>query len=252
MKKFFYLIIALALSTGNAMAFENEPAEGLSFMGLFGMNVSKLQNNQVEDKAKAGAMLGIRADYVLPKAHGTYLTAGIDWTMKGGKGTIFMTDGVDQVDATSKYALHYIEVPIRVGFRYNLNEEVGLYAEIGPYFAVGVGGRHKCSVDADGSDARQFEDDYSYNAFKNYDYDPINNPARLTYQRWDAGIGFRIGAEYNQRYNLLIGADWGLADIYRTSLRDAYADYMLNNFQQNISLPKVKNFNFSISVGYRF
>ena len=43
MKKFFYLIIALALSTGNAMAFENEPAEGLSFMGIFGMNVSKLQ-----------------------------------------------------------------------------------------------------------------------------------------------------------------------------------------------------------------
>ena len=129
--------------------------------------------------------------------------------------------------------------------RYNLNEEIGLYAEVGPYFAVGVGGRHKCSVDADGSDARDFEDQYSYNAFKNYDYDP-NNPTRLTYQRWDAGIGFRIGAEYNQRYNVLIGADWGLADIYRTSLRDRYFD------QTGIALPKVHNFNFSITVGYRF
>ena len=246
MKKFFYLIIALALSTGNAMAFENEPAEGLSFMGIFGMNISKLQNNRIEDKAKAGAMLGARADYVLPKAHGVYLTAGIDWTMKGGKGTLFFSDGPDAVEGTFKYALHYIEVPVRVGFRYNLSEEIGLYAEVGPYFAVGVGGRHKCSIDADGANARADEDAWSYNAFKNYDYDPINNPDRLTYQRWDAGIGFRIGAEYNQRYNVMIGADWGLADIYRGSLRDAVFD------QTGVALPKVHNFNFSISVGYRF
>ena len=85
MKKIFYFILALALSTGNAMAFEfeNEPEAGLSFMGLFGMNISKLQNSNYG--AKAGAQMGIRADYMLPKAHGTYLTAGIDWTMKGGK-----------------------------------------------------------------------------------------------------------------------------------------------------------------------
>ena len=253
MKKFFYLIIALALSTGNAMAFENEPAEGLSFMGLFGMNVSKLQNNFLEDKAKVGAMLGIRADYVLPKAHGTYLTAGVDWTMKGGKdGNIIIPIDNEAYEGTFKYALHYIEVPVRVGFRYNLNEEIGLYAEVGPYFAVGVGGRHKCSIDADGANVRVAEEGISYNAFKNYDYDPVNNPDRLTYQRWDAGIGFRIGAEYNQRYNVLIGADWGLADIYRTSLRDAYATYWSDYYHQSIRLPKVHNFNFSITVGYRF
>ena len=249
MKKIFYLIIALTLSTSNAMAFENEPAEGLSWMGLFGMNVTKLKNSGYG--AKAGAMLGVRADYVLPKAHGVYLTAGIDWTMKGGKQSDY-PDTKEEYLGVAKYVLHYIEVPVRVGFRYNLTENIGIYGEVGPYFAVGVGGRHKLSIDADGANARDAEDASSYNAFKNYDYDPINNPARLTYQRWDAGIGFRIGAEYNQRYNLLIGADWGLADIYRTSLRDAYADYMLNNFQQNISLPKVKNFNFSITVGYRF
>ena len=250
MKKFFYFIIALALSTSNAMAFENEPEEGFSFMGLFGMNISKLQNNLIEDKAKVGAMLGIRADYVLPKAHGTYLTAGIDWSMKGGKGSIFVND-LDN-EASSKYTLHYIEVPVRVGFRYNISEEIGFYTEFGPYFAVGVGGSHSLSIDADGSDIREAEEQFSYNAFKNYDYDPINYPNRLPFQRWDAGIGFRIGAEYNQHYNVMIGADWGLADIYRGSLRDAYADYMLSTYQQNISLPKVKNFNFSITVGYRF
>lgn len=245
MKKFFYLIIALALSTGNAMAFENEPAEGLSFMGLFGMNVSKLQNSSFlglpSYSAKAGATLGIRADYMLPKAHGTYLTAGIDWSMKGGKSSdnIYLENSPELVGST-KYVLHYIEVPVRVGFRYNVLENLGLYGEIGPYFAVGVGGRHKCNIDADGTDARDVEDAESFNAFKNYD------DRTRSFQRWDAGIGFRIGAEYEQRYNVMIGADWGLADIYRTSLRDRYFD------QTGISLPKVHNFNFSLTVGYRF
>ena len=46
-------------------------------------DLSKIQNSGYG--TKAGAQMGIRADYMLPKAHGTYLTAGVDWTMKGGK-----------------------------------------------------------------------------------------------------------------------------------------------------------------------
>lgn len=249
MKKFFYLVIALALSTGNAMAFENEPEEGFSFMGLFGMNVSKIQN--LNYGAKAGAMMGIRADYVLPKAHGTYLTAGLDWTMKGGKTTIFVSD-IEDIVASFKYALHYIEIPVRVGFRYNISEEIGVYAELGPYFAVGVGGRHKCSINGDGTNMRKEEELYSFNAFKNSnEFDP-EQPERFPFQRWDAGIGFRIGAEYNQRYNLMIGCDWGLADMFRGGFRDGYTDYNRNAIGQVPTLPKPRNFNFSITLGYRF
>jgi opacity protein-like surface antigen len=238
MKKFFYLLIALALSTGNAMAFENEPEEGLSWMGIFGMNISRLQNTDYS--AKAGATLGIRADYMLPKAHGTYLTAGIDWSMKGGKASDNIFNLAEEPVGSSKYVLHYIEVPIRVGFRYNVLENLGIYGELGPYFAVGVGGSHGASIGLDGQEAREAEEELSFNAFKNYD------DLTLSFQRWDAGIGFRIGAEYEQHYNVMIGAEWGLADIYRTSLRDRYFD------QTGIALPKVHNFNFSITIGYRF
>ncbi len=238
MKKFFYLLIALALSTGNAMAFENEPEEGLSWMGIFGMNISRLQNTDYS--AKVGATLGIRADYMLPKAHGTYLTAGIDWSMKGGKASDNIFNLAEEPVGSSKYVLHYIEVPIRVGFRYNVLENLGIYGELGPYFAVGVGGSHGASIGLDGQEAREAEEELSFNAFKNYD------DLTLSFQRWDAGIGFRIGAEYEQHYNVMIGAEWGLADIYRTSLRDRYFD------QTGIALPKVHNFNFSITIGYRF
>ena len=238
MKKFFIAAIALVMCAGNAKALDNEPEEGFTFMGLFGMNISKLQNH--EYNAKLGATMGARVDYVLPHAHGTYLTAGIDWTMKGGKESLSTTvEGVD-VDATAKYNLHYFEIPIRVGFRYNVMENLGFFGELGPYFAVGVGGKHRLSLDIDGEAANAIEELGTYKAFKNYGY-PMEN-----FQRWDAGIGFRVGAEYNQHYNLMIGCDWGLADIYRDSLRDAFKDY------DNISLPKVKNFNFSITIGYRF
>ena len=239
MKKILFVIVAMVMCAGNARAFEYEPEQGFSWMGIFGMNVSKLQNHDFG--AKAGAVLGARVDFVLPKAHGTYLTAGLDWTMKGGKGEEpdITIDGKDY-DVNGKYALHYFEVPIRVGFRYNPTESIGLYGEVGPYFAVGFAGRHKISIDEDGSAFRDIEDNASYVAFKNYGY-PTES-----FQRWDAGIGFRIGAEYNHHYNLLIGCDWGLADIYRDSLRDDY--YQANGYR----LPKVKNFNFSITVGYRF
>ena len=238
MKKFFIAALALLMCAGNAKALDNEPEEGFTFMGLFGMNISKLQNSGYN--AKVGATMGGRVDYVLPNAHGTYVTAGLDWTMKGGKESQSRTAGGVDVDATAKYNLHYFEIPIRVGFRYNPLENLGFFGEIGPYFAVGVGGKHKYSLDIDGEAANAIEDLNTYKAFKNYGY-PIES-----FQRWDAGIGFRVGVEYNQHYNLMFGCDWGLADIYRDSLRDDY--YQANGYR----LPKVKNFNFSITVGYRF
>lgn len=246
MKKILFIVIALAMSASNAKAldFDYEPEEGFTFMGLFGMNVTNLQNHPYG--TKVGAMMGARADYVLPSAHGTYVTAGLDWTMKGGKtsdGCVYSPiSGGETLNGTHKYALHYFEVPIRVGFRYNFTEELGVYAEVGPYFAVGVGGKHKCSI-GDGTEISAVEDAHTFKAFRN-SYDPayLNNQ---TFQRWDSGIGFRIGAEYNQHYNLLIGCDWGLADIYRNNLRNAYKD------ATGITLPSVHNFNFSITFGYR-
>ena len=235
----------MAMCASSAKALEYEPETGFTYMGLFGMNVSSLQNHAYG--AKAGAMMGGRVDYVLPKAHGTYLTAGLDWTMKGGKTSVTaMLDGGD-ANATVKYALHYFEVPIRVGFRYNVMEELGFYGEVGPYFAIGIGGKHKMSVDGDGPAVREMEDENTFKAFKNK-----VDMEKQTFQRWDAGLGFRIGAEYNQHYNLMFGCDWGLADIYRDNLRDAFWEATEKEFGEGIRLPKVHNFNFSITFGYRF
>ena len=243
MKRFFYLLLALTMVSNNVMAFDYEPEEGLTYMGIFGMNVSKLQNHHYS--SKVGAAMGLRLDYMLPHAHGAYITSGLDWTIKRGK-TSDLPDEIKEYDGTLKYSMHYFEIPIHAGFRYNFNENIGVYAEFGPYFSVGVGGKHKANIDGDGEAVREEEEANTHKAFKNYGY------PQETFQRWDAGLGFRVGAEYNEHYNLIIGCDWGLTDIYRNSYRDAYYDAHKTPDGKSISLPKVKNFNLSVTLGYRF
>ena len=246
MKKFFMIALGV-LFAGNAMAIENEPKQGFTGMAFMGVNATHIKNTEYD--GKAGGVFGFRLDYVLPKAHGAYVTAGADWTMKGGRYDTktnevpFLTsptDLIDVEDATIKAGLHYIEIPIRVGFRYNISKEVGVYGELGPYFAVGLGGKHKLKVDADGSRWNKLEDKNTWKAFKKNE-----EIGRDNFQRWDAGFGFRVGAEYNQHYNLMLGCDWGITDMWRDDYRDAM-------YEARNPLDKAKNFNFTLAFGYRF
>ena len=238
------MIAVGVLFAGNAMALENEPVQGFTGMAFLGMNASQIHNTNYD--GKVGGVMGFRLDYVLPKAHGTYITAGVDWTMKGGKfDTTRDGEGVTG-EASVKTNLHYMEIPIRVGFRYNFSKEIGVYGELGPYFAVGVGGKHKLHVDADGAFWDDVEDAGTWKAFKKSTALYHEN-----YQRWDAGFGFRVGAEYNQHYNLMLGCDWGFTDMYR----DEYRDAMYEGYRNGLvaaPLAKAKNFNFTIAFGYRF
>lgn len=237
MKKKVMLSAFALLLSASAMALDNEPEKGVTTTAFLGMNVSKVRNSLYDD-AKVGGTFGVKFDYVLPYAHGTYLSAGLDWTQKGSKISVAMSSD-ESIDATAKYNLHYLEIPVHVGFRYNLSSNIGFYGEVGPYFAVGVGGKHKLRVDADGSSWNEVEDEQSYPIFK-------NDKQKETFQRWDAGLGFRVGAEFNQRYNVMLGCDWGLTDM----LRDDYRDFVYDT--TNTKLEKRKNFNFMIAVGYRF
>lgn len=240
MKKLVIAALAV-LFAGNAMAFEGEPKEGFTSMGFLGVNATHIKNTPYD--GKAGGVMGFRVDYILPKAHGTYVTAGIDWAMKGGKFKTIEYDPTDNTgtiyaDATQKAKLHYVEIPIRVGFRYNISKEIGVYGELGPYFAIGIGGKNKLKVDADGTQWNDVEDDGTWKAFK-------KSTVNANFQRWDAGFGFRVGAEYNQHYNLMLGCDWGITDMWRDDYRDAM-------WGAGFPLAKAKNFNFTLAFGYRF
>ena len=237
MKKLFIAALALIGMSSSAYAIDFEPESGVSFQATLGMTTSKISN--LDDyQGKVGGTAGFKAEFMLPNAHGTYINAGLDWTMKGAKHTEtdvpFGANGIH--DVTSKIRTHYLQIPIHVGFRYNIMEDLGVYGELGPYFGVGIGGKFTEEIDANGTWTKPLEN--SYAIFK-------KSKTQENLQRWDAGVGFRIGAEYMEHYSLNLGCDWGVTDMWRDDFKDAMHD-------AGVDLNKIKNFSFTIAFGYRF
>lgn len=231
MKKLLTIALA-ALFAGNAMALNNVPESGFSWVGFAGMTVSNLKGMALDPKV--GVNFGVKLDYMLPSAYGTYLTAGIDWIHKGARDTYF--NPLLNADETFKVQSHYLEIPIRVGYRYNFNEKWGIFGEVGPYFAIGVTGKGRLKYD-------DYPDE-SYMWFgKHNDFHGMDMKA---IQRFDCGVGFRIGAEFKNMYSLAIGYDWGVTDMYTDDYRIAYKT------ATGVALNSMKNRSFVATIGFRF
>jgi len=235
MKKFLTIALAV-LFTGNAMALDNVPESGISWVGFAGMTVSNLKSANLDPKM--GVTFGIKLDYMLPSAYGTYLTAGVDWVHRGARDTyptMYNDNGTPvPTDVTFKVQSHYLEIPVRVGYRYNFSDILGIFGEVGPYFAIGVTGKGKMKYE-------DYPDD-SYMWFgKHYAFGNIKG-----IQRFDCGMGFRVGAEYKEMYSLTIGYDWGITDMYTDDYRTTY------KATTGLALAKMKNRSFVATVGFRF
>lgn len=231
-------IAALTLaSTASAKGIVRDPEQRFSVMGLFGMNISNfrapgyLQFGSGMDP-KAGFNFGARAEYILPECFGTYVSGGVNYTMKGSKSNIPVLGGKDDVLVSRPM---YIEIPVHVGYRYDVLDDLGVYADFGPYFAIGTNGKFIAK------DKNSFTGDVKERFFRNG-----NAPVKT--QRWDCGLGFRLGAEYAQHYNLIFSFDWGLTDMLTQSCKST----IVADADPGTPTPYVKNFNAGITFGYRF
>ncbi|MGN0233546.1 MAG: porin family protein [Bacteroidaceae bacterium] len=238
MKKVIVLALAAFMCASSVKALEYVPQSGFTMQGLFGMNISNFRFPNSNSDAngltdpKAGFNIGIRGEYMLPSCYGVFVNLGVNYTMKGAKMDLLM--GEDNYSCTVKYRPCYIEIPLHVGYRYNVLENLGVYADFGPYFAIGVNGKEKFDFDGDAVK------DYSHKFFRN------DNMSFGEIQRYDFGLGFRVGAEYADHHSLTFSFDWGLTDMYRDNYRKKF--FKENGFE----LAKMKNFNAGITYGYRF
>ena len=237
MKKIFALALAAIMCASSAKALEYIPESGFTVQGLFGMNISNFrQPNSLVDgltDPKAGFNLGVRGEYMLPSCYGVFVNLGVNYTMKGAKMDV-AASLPDDYSCTVKYRPCYIEIPLHVGYRFNVLDNLGVFADFGPYFAIGVNGKEKTEFDGDAVE------DYSKKFFRN------SKMILGEIQRYDFGLGFRVGAEYANHHSLNFSFDWGLTDMYRDSYRREF-------FKENgYELGKLKNFNAGITYGYRF
>ena len=213
MKKLLLLVSVMILGL-NGMAQNNVNLEG-----IVGMNVSKMDFYD----SKVGFHIGVRGELALPSlVDGLYTNAGLLVSQKGAK--------LDMGDLGSdKLTAYYLEVPIHVGYKYSFNETFSLFGEFGPYFAFGLGGKEKVK------ELAPFSDGYNEYSIKTFDL----------IKRFDAGLGFRIGAEFKQKYTVSLGYDFGLVNILKDDsegIEDGSLDVTSS----------IKNKNLTISIGYKF
>ena len=133
------------------------------FGATAGMNISSTTSEYAD--SKIGFQVGLRGEYNFNNS--IYLGATLLWDQKGWK--------VEDESASNGY----INLPIHVGYRYFFTEKIGIFAEVGPYFAYGVTGDI-------------------------FDVEGVN--------RFDCGIGARVGAEFS-KFQVHVGYDYGLTDL---------------------------------------
>lgn len=147
--------------------------------------------------SKVGFHAGVKAEVGLPQvSDGVYLDLGALLTLKGAK--------IDGGSAASiKFNPYYLEVPVHIGYKYAVNENFAIFGNAGPYLAVGLFGKAK--VEGELVDELDVESN-STNVFGD---DAMN--------RFDLGIGLKAGVEFNQKFQIAIGYDWGMIENIKDS-----------------------------------
>ena len=146
---------------------------------------------------------------------GAYMDFAALLTLKGAK-----IDGGSVASLT--FNPYYLEVPVRVGYKYAVNDDFALFGSVGPYVAVGLFGKMKAKVDGDIADIAGLDG--------NSASEDIFGDDGL--KRFDFGLGLKAGVEFSKKYQVAISYDFGLVEVAKDL--------------------GMKNRNLMISLGYMF
>ena len=186
-----------------------------------GFNVSRPTGT---DKNKAGFNVGVFGELGLSR--GWYLDAALKLTLNPWENEYVYNTGwmngsptgiVSVVEKANPYSL---VLPIHAGYKFNVANNIQLFAAVGPYIGVGLGGNDKIKAFS-GSNS---ESEYIRNVFGD------DGPMR----RFQVGFDARIGVEFLKHYIVSVGYD-----------------YQFNNMS-SISGVKYHGQSFSVNLGYRF
>ena len=209
MKKILVLFVLTAIAMVSVNAQDN-----LKWGVMAGMNVSKYTFTGFDNRV--GFHAGVKAELGLSQeASGAYMDFAALLTLKGAK-----IDGGSL--ASIKFNPYYLEVPVRVGYKYAVNDDFSLFGSVGPYMAVGLFGKAKLKVDVDIADIAELggnsmsEDIFGDDGLKRFDF----------------GLGLKAGVEFSKKYQVAISYDFGLVEV--------------------IKEVGMKNRNLMISLGYMF
>ncbi len=195
MKKFLLLVVAaFVCSTMSAQlvtstTYKKKSSETVWYVKA-GMNLSKFTGDNVEADNLVGYNIGIAFDRAIGGS-GMFWGMGLQLARKGYKASYEEENYSEEV----KLKANKLEIPINIGYKYNINDDIAIDARIGGFINYDVWGKAKY-------EETEYGDSYE---------ESINIGDIEGYDRFGAGIQFGIGVWY-QKINFNITYQKGLVD----------------------------------------
>lgn len=200
-----------------------------------GFVFSDLSEYSYKTRMKHSFTGGLTFDYFLNRD--LYISSVIEFANKGAKFDLLNKneeEGTSLDIKNSTIAAFYIQVPVHLGYKFDLSEKTRLMVQAGPYVAYGISGQTELGDEVvlrtpEGATTmslndyikmidgwRRGEETFSDTHFREFDW----------------GIGIGMGVEY-EHVNISFRYDFGLYNISQEA-------------------GKVKNRNASVTLGYKF
>lgn len=178
-----------------------------------GVNMSNFYGDELDDRnVKIGFHVGVAADYEFMYNHA--IQTGLFFTTKGAKYQGEFGSVTGEVSLNPMY----LQLPVHYAYKIDVSPGTRVVLHAGPYVAYGIGGKANVTISSsEGSSETDGVDIFGDDGF----------------DRFDAGLGLGIGAEFG-RFLVDLGWDMGLVNI------------------SGYSEANVKNQNAYLSVGYKF
>lgn len=208
--KLWLCTIVSLLCTVTSFAQDNKPYWALHLnAGTSISNTYVGSEHNADIGVKVGYQFGISADYVLPS--NLYFQSGLVFASKGAKydqhdSKIPLLDYYTETPMTSfideqSVSVNpiYLQVPINVGYKFELNNDLSVNIAGGPYLSYGVGGKATLEeVNNEGHTEKNKQNVFGKDGWK----------------RFDAGFNVQLGAEYN-KFSVNFGYNFGMVNVDR-------------------------------------
>lgn len=236
MKRFFLGAVLVFGATCAASAQDKPVSLGVRA----GVNINSLSysgddQSEVRDhlKSRAGFHVGLVADCKV--AGNFYIQPGLFFTTRGAKIEVSDAEGSYAYQVTGKVNMNYLQIPVQFSYRFPLGRTVKLDVNVGPYAAVGLGGKMKVEeTERWNGMTETYKDDCPVFGKS------TEEETRGDFRRFDAGLRFGAGVNV-RKFRIGLVYDLGLVNLAHTGLDSQWDDNT-----------KLRNGSFQISVGYNF
>lgn len=194
MKKLVFLSLLLfSVSIGSH-------AQNLKVGVTAGLNISSPSDYD----SKTGFNVGVKGEWGLPNvSKGLYLDFGVLLSSQGWESSGYY-DTQKKQGMQWKGNPYFLNIPIHIGYKFSLGHNTALFAHVGPYIGIGLFGKNKLVTETEAG--KKTTTTLADNVFSDKQA-----------ERFDWGIGGKVGIEFAKHVQLAVGYDWGLKNLKTSS-----------------------------------